>query len=243
MKLLLVLGSDETAGLISIYLAPLGFELVRYRHVLKAMDNVDEIDPQAIIISARDFPRHWKVLVQYVRSQRPKEICPIIILKGDNFPLEESSKGFFLGISGIVSESLQDHAELDRLQRILSRYVPVNEKRRAHRYHTEDWNQFGFLISNPVTNNIIAGEVKTISSSGISFTPAHSSQMKDITLDMDIDSCSLRAGSSILSPVCRLVRTGHIVSFKFISFPGDEQKTLNQYLDSIPLQKHKLSAN
>jgi hypothetical protein len=68
MKLLLVLGSDETGNLISSYVEPLGFNLIRYRHVIKAMDNVDEIDPTGIIISARDFPRHWKVLVQIGRA-------------------------------------------------------------------------------------------------------------------------------------------------------------------------------
>jgi hypothetical protein len=77
-----------------LYVKPLGFELIRYHHVLKAMDNIDETDPSGIIISARDFPRHWKTMVQFVRSERPKDACPIIILKGENFPLEETSKAF-----------------------------------------------------------------------------------------------------------------------------------------------------
>jgi hypothetical protein len=239
MKLLLVLGSDETGNLISSYVEPLGFNLIRYRHVIKAMDNVDEIDPTGIIISARDFPRHWKVLVQYVRSERPKEICPIILLKGDNFPLEETSKAFFLGVSGVVSEALSERTELDRLQGILSRYIPLDEKRRARRYQVENWNRFGFLIYNHHDKTIIPGEVTTVSGKGISFVPANTNMMKNIRLNMELPECSLRAGNAILSPVCVLVRTGRVVSLEFKSFPEKEQTVLDKYLERLPLLKLK----
>jgi hypothetical protein len=239
MKLLLVLGSDESYDLISRYVKPLGFDLIRYRHVLKAMDNIDEADPTAIIVSARDFPRHWKIMVQFVRYEKPKETCPIIILKGDNFPLEETSRAFFLGVSGIVSESLEDPNEIERLKSILSRYIPVDEKRKSHRYYAEGWNRFGLLISNPADKAVIWGEVKTISSVGLSFSPAYSTMMKDITLDMQLEECSLRAGDAILSPVCRLVRTGRIVSLEFVSFPGNEKATFDDYLESLPILELK----
>jgi hypothetical protein len=242
MKLLLVLGSGESYEQIAHYIKPLGFELIWYRYVLKAMDNVDEVDPMAIIVSARDFPRHWKILVQFVRSQRPKETCPIIVLKGDDFPLEETSKAFFLGVSGMVTESLEDPVEIDRLQGILGRYVPVDEKRKSHRVYTEAGSRnFGLLISNPVTHAIIPGEVKTISVTGLSFSPVNSSMTKDITLNMELPENSLRAGKAILSPVCRLVRTGRIISLEFISFPEGERKILEEYLEVLPLEtaKHK----
>jgi hypothetical protein len=234
MKLLLVLGSDDSYDIFTQYIKPLGFELIRYRHVLKAMDNIDEVDPTGIIISARDFPRHWKILVQFVRNQRPKESCPIIILKGDTFPLEETSKAFFLGVNGIVNESLNDVVEIDRLQSILGRFIQVNEKRKAHRYHSAPWNRIGFLITNPSDKIIIPGTVKTISSSGISFSPVNSAMMKDIYLDTELNECSLRAGNSILSPVCRLVRTGRTVSLEFVSFPNDEEKILKSYIETLP---------
>jgi hypothetical protein len=239
MKLLLVLGSDATYDLIHPCLKPLGFEFIRYRHILKAMDNLDETDPQGLIISARDFPRHWKIMVQFVRFERSKETCPIILLKGDNFSVEETSKAFYLGVNGIIGEALDTSMEMDRLQGILSRYVPVDEKRKFPRYPAEAWNRFGFLISNPGDMRIISGEVKTISSTGISFVPDNSSMMKNINLGMELSECSLRAGDAILSPVCRLVRTGRVISLEFISFPGNEQQVLDKYLETIPLQELK----
>jgi hypothetical protein len=205
------------------------------------MDNIDEIDPSGIIISARDFPRHWKTMVQFVRSERPREACPIIILKGESFPLEETSKAFYLGVSGIVTEDLDNISEIDRLQGILSRYMPVDEKRRDRRYHAEGWQRFNFVFSVPEDGILVTGEVKTISSGGLSFLPDESSEFKNLALDMEFTECSLRAGDAILNPVCRLARTGRIISMEFLSFQDKEQQILDQYLESLPLRelRHK----
>jgi DNA-binding response OmpR family regulator len=234
MKLLLVVGSDDTSELISLYIRPLGFEMIRYRHIIKAMDNMDEVDPAGVIISANDFPRHWKAMVQFIRAERPKEICPVIILTGKNFPLESTTQAFYIGVSGIVDETLST-SDLDRLQTIISRYIPVDERRHSRRFYTAEWNRFGLLISNPKDKTIIPGEIKNISSSGLSFSPAYSALMKDIDVHTVLNQCSLRAGDLILSPTCRLVRTGRIVSLEFVSFPGDEQNILEKFLEELPI--------
>jgi hypothetical protein len=240
MKLLLVLDSDETYDLLSLYVKPLGVDLIRYRQPLKAMDNIDEVDPAAIILSGQDFPRHWKILVQFVRSERSKESCPIILLRGSPFSLEETSKAFSLGVNGIVEEAMDTATAIDQLQSILGRYMSVEEKRRSRRYHAEGWNRFGFLVSNPADGVIITGKVKTVSDLGLSFYPDHLSLLHNIALNQELPGCSLRAGDVILSPVCRLVRRGRIVSFEFISFPGNEQALLVRYLESLPLQELRI---
>jgi hypothetical protein len=243
MKLLLVLGSDHSYNLIMQYIKPLGFELIRYHHVVKAMDNIDEINPMGIVVSARDFPRHWKILVQFVRTERGKETCPIIILKGENFPLEETSKAFFLGVSGLVDEDMNDSIEIDRLQKILSRYIPVEEKRKFHRIYVEPWHRISLLISNPMDKMIIPGEVKTISLSGISYSPASSFMTKDIALNAILEECSLRVGDDILSPVCKVIRTGRIVSFEFVLFPPGEQRILEDFLNELPMRELTMKKN
>ncbi|MDR0399549.1 MAG: PilZ domain-containing protein [Treponema sp.] len=234
MKLLLAVASDDTYDLISFYIRPLGFELIRYRHIIKAMDNVDEADPAGVIISANDFPRHWKAMAQFIRAERPRESCPIIILTGEQFPLEATTQAFYIGVSGIVNETLSS-ADLDRLQTIISRYIPVDERRRSRRFYAAEWNRFGFLVSKPQDKTIVPGEVKNISASGISFSPAYSSLMNDIGLHTILPQCSLRAGNMILSPSCRLARGGRIISLEFVSFPGDEQNSLEKYLEELPI--------
>jgi methylmalonyl-CoA mutase cobalamin-binding subunit len=239
MKLLLVLGDDDSHKLIAHYVKSLGFEVIRYTHILKAMDNIDEIDPNAIIISARDFPRHWKTMVQFVRNERAKDACPIILLTGENFPVEEASKASFLGISGSITETLENSTQIRQLQEILTRYIPMDEKYQDHHFYTEFWQKFGFVFVHPENLTLITGEVKDISSDGLSFLPDNSSLVIDMTLNMKLSECSLRAGDSILSPVCRLTRKGPSLSMAFLSFPIGEQAILNKYMESLRSQKQE----
>jgi hypothetical protein len=239
MKLLVILGSDEIFDIIAQNIKPLGFDLIWYQHVLKAMDNIDEIDPTGIIINAKDFPRHWKIIVQFTRSDRPKETCPIIILKGKNFSLEEASKAFYLGVSGIVSEDLSNAAEVDRIQKILGRYVAIEDKRRTQRFHAEAWNRLGICISNPQDKTMINGTVKTISSNGISFIPDEPASVGNLVEGQELSDCSLRTGDTILSPICRIVRIGPEISLEFLFLPNDEQDKLDSYLEGLPLEELK----
>jgi hypothetical protein len=60
--------------------------------------------------------------------------------------------------------------------------------------------------------------------------------MKDITLSMELSGCSLRVGDHILSPVCRLVRTGRIVAMEFAYFlDNKEHEVLKKYLEELPV--------
>jgi len=239
MKLLLVVGSDATFNLVSTYIGPLGFELIRYRHALKAMDNIDEVDPEAVIISAEDFPRHWKTLVQFIRSERPKDKTAIVILKGPNFPFEEAAKASYIGVSGIVSENLDQSEELDRLQSILGRYISVDDSRGAKRVRPAEWDRVGFVFSRAEDATLVSGTVETISLTGLSFLPDRSALIKDSPPGTEFPNCTLRVGEALLSPVCRLVRTGRIVSIHFVSFPGGEHAVLEKYLQERSLRERR----
>jgi hypothetical protein len=235
MKLLLILGSDETFHLVSHYIKPLGFDLIRYNHVQKAMDNIDEVDPVALIISANDFPRHWKILVNFVRVERNKSRCPIVLLTGEKFPLEEASKAFYVGVSGIVPENLREPSQVLKLQNILSRYIPVDEKRRVPRFFVEPWQRCALIFANPITRAIITGEVKTIGRLGLSFHPDHPPLLENLYLGTVIPECSFRVDEAILSPECRLCRLGRIIALEFVNFPPGEEAVLDAYLENLPL--------
>ncbi|MDR2393306.1 MAG: PilZ domain-containing protein [Treponema sp.] len=230
MKLLLVIGSDDTFDRVSYYTTAMGFDLIRYRYILKSMDNLDAVDPQGIIISAHDFPWHWKVLLQFVRSERTKEDCPIIILKGIQFPLEAAAKAFYLGANGLVMETLDDPREIKRLQDLLRGSIPVQEQYRVRRYFEDPWNRFGFVLSHPMNKLLITGRVTCISVAGISFYPDCMVSMKDIGVNRELPDCSLRAGKSVLSPVCKLIYPGRVLILEFLSFPDNEKAMLEAYL-------------
>jgi hypothetical protein len=233
MKLLLILGSDDNYDSVSHNTEPLGFELIRYRHVLKAMDNIDEINPSAIIISARDFPRHWKILVQFVRNERPKDICPIVILKGMNFSTEETSKAFFLGVNGIIPDMLDNQEDIGLLHAILGTATLETDHRN---FFVEPWHRVGLLIANLVGKSIFTADVKTISTKGLSFSIGNALPAKAVKLEKELNECSLRAGNAILSPVCRVTGTGKQISLEFVSFPPAEREILDYYLRELHSQ-------
>jgi hypothetical protein len=242
MKLLLIFAADDNCNIISKSIRPLGFEMIRYRQVLKAMDNIDEINPSAIVVSARDFPRHWKFLVQFVRAERTNETCPIVILKGGNFSKEEMTSAYFLGVSGVIDDSLNSPAEIDRLQNILSHYVPLEEKRKHRRFHTEPWHRACILAVNRREKTLVSGDVENISAGGLAFVNALGGResgvgnMTETSLNDQFDECSLRLGDSILSPVCRLVRAGEKPAMEFASFPKGEQRLFEQFLQQLAME-------
>jgi len=239
MKALLVVGSDKTFRLASFYVKPLGFELIRYKQALKAMDNIDEVDPDAVIISASDFPRHWKTLVQFIRSERPKDKTIIIVLKGSNFPFEEAAKATHIEVNGLVSENLDDREELDKLQGILSRYSPVHEGRIAKRVRPADWDRLEFLFSRMDDLALVSGRLESISNTGLSFVPERPIQLEGLKKGDELNDCSLRVGDAILSPVCRIVRCDRSLALSFISFPEGEKVILETYLSERPVRERK----
>jgi len=247
MKLLLVFSADDNCNIISRNISPLGFEMIRYRQVLKAMDNIDEINPQAILLSARDFPRHWKFFVQFVRTERANETCPIVILKSGNFSTEEMTNAYFLGVSGIIDDSLNNPAEISRLKNILSHRAPTEEKRKHRRLHMEPWHRACILALNRREKSLVAGDIENISSGGLAFIPANrapaggspvgTAPMGGASLNDEFGECSLRLGDTILSPVCRLVRAGEKPALEFVSFPENEQKTFDHFIHQLANNK------
>jgi len=240
MKALLVVDSDAVFKLVSFYLKPLGFELIRYRSPIKAMDNMDEADPDAVIISAEDFPRHWKTIVQFVRSERDKEKTTIVILKGPTFTYEEAAKATRIGVNGIASDNLDDPQELDRLQSILGRYRPVHDGRTAARVRTADWDRVEFIFSVPSTGTISTGRVTSLSSSGLAFLPDDPGSIESLSPGDLVSDCSLRVGAAILSPECAFVRSSPNAAFTFAKIADAERAALEAYIQERPLLERRL---
>jgi DNA-binding response OmpR family regulator len=231
MKALLVIDSDSVYQLVAYYLKPLGFEFVRYRTPLKAMDNVDEVDPEAVIISAEDFPRHWKTIAQFIRSDRNKEKTTVVVLKGPTFSYEDAAKAARVGVNGIASDDLSDPVELERLQDILARYRPLRNRRSARRIRPVDSDRIDFLLSMPGTGTLVSGKVVSLSSTGLAFEPDEPGLLADSAVGTDFPGCSLRVDDAILSPSCRLVRTSPSFAFAFSFASSSDRTLLEKYMN------------
>ena len=163
MKALLLIESDRLADIARFYLKPLGFEVIRYRNPVKAIDNIGEINPDAVLVSARDFPRHWKVLTQMLRAEKAKLLgYPTFAHWIDAFPLEEAAKAAFLGVNGVVKDELDDRREQGRFQQLLKRYIVIDEDRAADRIMPSAWDRLDFIFAHPLSLAPISGRLEAI---------------------------------------------------------------------------------
>jgi len=234
MKALLLIESDVAADIARFYLRPLGFESVRYRDPLKALDNLEEIDPDAVILSARDYPRHWKVLAASIRAERSKEDCVLILLKGERFPFEEAAKAAQLGVNGVVRDDLQDKHEQLQFQKLLKRYMDVEDSRSAERIAPSPWDRLEFMFSHPQNYAPVVGIIEEISEGGLSFLPESATLTADLVPDDLLEDCSLRAGDRILSMHCRVARAGKSLGLAIMEMDPEEKAYFTEYLKAFP---------
>jgi hypothetical protein len=234
MKALFLIENDRIADIAGFYLKPLGFETIRYRNPVKAADNLEEIDPDALIISARDFPRHWKVLAGMVRSKKNKDQCVIVLLKGELFPIEEAAKAAHLGINGVVKDDLDDRREQSRFQQLLKRYIVVDDDRASERIQPSAWDRLDFIFSHPRSSVPIPGRLELISSTGLSFVPDSPALVSDLFTGELIEDCSMRVGPDIVDLSCIVAHPGRVLGLEIHRIADDDKSRLDEYLAARP---------
>lgn len=68
MKAVLICEDNDKLNTIFPVIQGKGYDLIVYKWFLKAMDNLEEIKPDLVILSAQEFPRHWKTLVGFLQG-------------------------------------------------------------------------------------------------------------------------------------------------------------------------------
>jgi hypothetical protein len=237
MKALLLIESDQIADIARFYLKPLGFEAIRYRNPVKAIDNLGEVDPDALIVSARDFPRHWKIIAQTLRAEKDKNECVIVLLKGDSFPLEEAAKATALEVNGVVRDALDDRREQSRFQELLKRYIVVDEDRMENRVYPSAWDKLDFIFAHPRSLSPISGKLEAVSALGISFVPDSPAMVADLAAGEIIDDCSMRVGADIVDLSCRVVHADRVLGLEIERMADDDRSRLESYLASCPARE------
>ncbi|MBP3449879.1 MAG: hypothetical protein J6K22_05395 [Spirochaetaceae bacterium] len=115
MKAVIIAESENIIEEFSQYYKENGYDIIVYRWLMKAMDNIEEIDPDLIFINAEEYPRHWKVLCQYVAglNKNPK----IVLYSSSVLNDEDKNKAKILNIDSVInsSEDLQKICTLEEL--------------------------------------------------------------------------------------------------------------------------------
>jgi hypothetical protein len=230
MKIVLISERSELKDHISKHFQPVGSEIIQYLSPIKAMDNLDEIDPDLVLFSASDFPKHWKPMLVVLRSIYDREHCVFVLLKGESFPVEEAAKAQHLKANGIVGEDLSDQKELARLKELVTRYKELRDVRGAKRFTPDEDDKIEFVFSHPVSRTLVTGTVGNISAKGLAFTPDHNEYIQDLADDAMIRDCSLRIGEDVVSVDVRVVRVDDQLHLAFPSLENEHKGLLVSYM-------------
>ena len=213
--------TDDLQPLFSEY----KFDLIHYRSPLKALDNIEEISPNIVLINTRDFPRHWKPITQHIRWNTSKEDILVIILTPPDFPADDADKAMFLGVQGVITlkENINFKGILDELRMIFNRYNYKHIKNLSKNVQ--------FLFTNPITETIVTGTVKNLTEEGIVFLPDMPANTDNLTADMILDQCSLKIENRSIVPNCKIVSNSSVMNLDFADLSDDDKKIITDFLN------------
>ena len=231
MKILLVSERDELKGYIRRNFMPRGAEIIHYYNPIKAMDNLDELEPDVVLFSAQDFPRHWKPFLIFLRDSKAREQCVFVILTRDDFDHEEADKAQALQVNGIVHERLQDRRELARLKDLVNRYRDIGDARTERRLVPTAIDRVALVFTHPLSLELIAGQVEDLSAAGVSFVPTDRHKTMDIEVGSDVEVCSLRIGDNLISFPASVVRNERSLSLRFHELTDGQRAQIRGYVE------------
>jgi len=234
MKILLVSERDELREFIRHNFIPRGAEIIQYFNPIKAMDNLDEVDPEVVMFSSRDFPRHWKPFLVFLRDTKPRDQCVFVILRGDDFDHEEADKAQALGVNGIVHEELRDKQELARLKELINRYRDIGDARAEKRLIPTSADTVRFVFTHPERMEMVYGHVDDVSATGIAVVPYDRQSVMGLPVGGDLPSCSLRLGVNIISFGARIVRNERTLSLVFGRLTDGQRALIRSYVAGHP---------
>jgi len=231
MKALVVARNESLKNLLSYHLKPLGFEVLFSSDPVAVLESLEELEPEMLLVSAVDFPRHWKTLIKVLRERRSKEEC-VFILLAEELPFEEASKAAHLGVNGIVGADLSDKQHVRRLGQVFRRYRSLKDQRRFHRLVLGPREKAQLVFVHPRTSAIITGALSEISIQGAGFKPVDLDSTSDLRRGEELSMAALRIGEHIISLSCRVSRNRGELGLQFTSFePGGHHK-LFQFIRS-----------
>lgn len=180
MKALLIADDDNVISKIKSKLTDDGFDVITYRWLVKALDNVEEIAPEVIIISASSYPRHWKTLVQFVQSGIEGFVPKVILYCEREFDEDDVKKSEALNIAGIFNSIGEDG--LTELSDILANKESKN---------------CSLIFTNPKNGAFITGKVSSFENDVISFIPDSPSLISVLSEEEEIKQATLKNKNSI----------------------------------------------
>ena len=113
MKALVISERSEIVDFVTPRLKELGFDIIHYKWIIKALDNIEEIQPDVIVLSAVEYPRHWKTLAGFVQSGIGGNNVGVYLYETTPLSDEENKKAQGLGVHQFIDYYEQNKKEAE----------------------------------------------------------------------------------------------------------------------------------
>lgn len=233
MKVMLVSDSAEIKPTIQESFAYHNADVIHYDNPIKAMDNLEEIEPDVVLFAATDFPRHWKPFVTYLRNTFSRREAVFILLINESFDAAEAEKAEHLQVNAVITEAGSNVDTTQRIRAIITRYYQKLDIRSAARYMPSAEDGIAFSFTNPYTFRIVPGQVVDISNGGIQFRPDSSEETRHLDTYAIVTAASLRLGDAILPVRTKVVRVADTIAFEFVDQPLESEQLIGNYLSEL----------
>lgn len=147
MKILIISEDNYFTNTISKFFKDTNYEVISYRMIIKALDNIEEIKPEVIILSAIEYPRHWKTLVQYAKSGIGSDKVLVFLFNPYELDDDERIKIENLEVTGILTAL--EPRDLDQIKNKIEEVFPL----KVEKIHKKG----KFIFTHPVYKYFITG--------------------------------------------------------------------------------------
>ena len=183
MKALLISDDESIVTPLDSYLKNHQFDTIIYKWLIKALDNIEEIKPDLIVISAAEYPRHWKTLVQFVKSAIGGDNVKIFLYEPSPLSDEDKLKAKKLQVSYFATLEETD------LKKLISSFFPEGD----------------ILFNHPKTNAVYSAKLFRKDDKRIQFKSDF--RIPEITINDYINHLTLS-----INDKCEIIK-GNVISY------------------------------
>lgn len=236
MKALIISDANDIINEFTEYYKSQNYDVIVYRWLMKALDNIEEIDPDLIFVNATEYPRHWKILSQYVKGidKNPK----IVLFSSLPLSNEDREKAECLQIDSIVNstEDLEEVCTITDICQDSEENLPETENIIEQELTDSKINQEDeqiekvleqptlpeikteikvckFLFSNPVNLVLITGKVESFNDSKLIFLPDNPEDTENLLVDTIIKKCTLKVENQINTVDVKVIKNDTEIEF------------------------------
>ena len=231
MKLMLVSNSGQLKPFVDRTFATQSCSVIHYQDPTKAIDNIAEITPDAVVFSATDFPRHWKPFVTFIRERFSRHECVFVLLVAPQFDREAADEAGTLQVNAILDENLANETTIQRIRAVLGRYRQTSDPRRAQRYAPMAQDRVRFVFVNPYSLALVSGRVVDISSGGVRLDPDDTLLADQLDTYAVISTATLRLDDTLFDVAAQVLRIGTTVALKFQDLSVETEERIGSYVD------------